>query len=383
MLDLRPAHARPRRACRLQHRRASRAGRDRGAAERAAPSGPGRRRLVPAVRGGTHRPRPKPQRDPSLSALSGRVDAGRGRAAGPGGRSALARRTCPRTVRLRSVDVRWCNWTVVSAALLLVPTILLGVLVQHPGAPYWLMFVAAATAGFGGGNFASSMANISYFYPDARKGLALGLNAAGGNIGVAFVQFAVPAVIGLGVLGLGASKVAHPSLQWAGLLWVPFIVAAVACAYLFMDNLAVARASLREQAIILRRKHTWAMSWLYIGTFGSFIGYSAALPLLIKVSFPHVNPLQFAFLGPLVGSLARPLGGWLSDRLGGATVTFWNFLVMLAATGGVIVSLGARTAPWGFAGFLTMFLVLFVTTGIGNGSTFRMVPAIFQRDRLL
>ena len=271
----------------------------------------------------------------------------------------------------------------VSAALLLVPTILLGVLVQHPGAPYWLMFVAAATAGFGGGNFASSMANISYFYPDARKGLALGLNAAGGNIGVAVVQFVVPAAIGLGVLGLGASKVAHPSLQWAGLLWVPFIVAAVACAYLFMDNLAVARASLREQAIILRRKHTWAMSWLYIGTFGSFIGYSAALPLLIKVSFPHVNPLQFAFLGPLVGSLARPLGGWLSDRLGGATVTFWNFLVMLAATGGVIVSLGARTAPWGFAGFLTMFLVLFVTTGIGNGSTFRMVPAIFQRDRLL
>src|SRR5205807_5460082 len=98
------------------------------------------------------------------------------------------------------------NWTTVSAALLLVPTILLSVLVQHPHAPYWLLFLAAATAGFGGGNFASSMANISHFYPDSRKGLALGLNAAGGNVGVAVVQFAVPAAVGLGVLGLGAAR---------------------------------------------------------------------------------------------------------------------------------------------------------------------------------
>jgi MFS transporter, NNP family, nitrate/nitrite transporter len=270
------------------------------------------------------------------------------------------------------------NWTILSAALLLIPTALLGVLVLNPDTPYWLMLLAAATAGFGGGNFASSMANISYFYPDARKGLALGVNAAGGNLGVAFVQFVVPAAIGLGILGLSAGKVSHPALQWAGFLWLPLIVASVLCAYFLMDNLAVARASLREQAVVLRRKHTWVMSWIYIGTFGSFIGYSAALPLLIKISFPHVNPLQFAFLGPLVGSLARPLGGWLSDRIGGALVTFWDFAVMLCGVAGVLFFLSQKSFP----GFLAMFLVLFVTAGIGNGSTFRMIPAIFRTERM-
>jgi len=267
------------------------------------------------------------------------------------------------------------NWTVVSAALLLVPTILLAVLVQHPTTPFPVMLLAAGTAGFGGGNFASSMSNISFFYPDRLKGWALGLNAAGGNIGVAVVQFVVPAVIGLGVLGLHAKAARHLALQNAGLIWVPLVVAAAACAFFFMDNLAVARARLRDQAVVLRRKHTWVMSWLYIGTFGSFIGYSAAMPLLMKTAFPAVNSAEFAFLGPLVGSLARPAGGWLSDRVGGAVVTFWTFAVMGAATIGVIATLRAGS----FALFLAVFLVLFVCSGIGNGSTFRMIPAIFDR----
>ena len=274
------------------------------------------------------------------------------------------------------------NWTVVSASLLLIPTILLGVIIQHPEAPYWLLVLTAATAGFGGGNFASSMANISFFYPDRIKGAALGLNAAGGNIGVAVVQLVVPAVVGLGILGLGARSASHLSLQWAGFLWIPFIVVAAVCAYLFMDNLHVSRASIRQQRVIVRRKHTWLMSWLYIGTFGSFIGYSAGLPLLIKTQFPGVNPLQFAFLGPLVGSLVRPVGGWLSDRFGGSIVTFCNFAVMIAATLGVIYTLSIKTHPGAFGAFLGCFLVLFVTTGIGNGSTFRMIPAIFKGDRL-
>src|SRR5215469_15915261 len=123
-----------------------------------------------------------------------------------------------------------------------------------------------------------------------------------------------------------------------------------------MDNLAVARARLRDQAVVLRRRHTWLMSWLYIGTFGSFIGYSAAMPLLMKTAFPSVNSTEFAFLGPLVGSLARPLGGWLADRLGGAVVTFWTFVAMSTATLGVIATLGRG----GFGPFLAMFLVLFV-----------------------
>jgi NNP family nitrate/nitrite transporter-like MFS transporter len=270
------------------------------------------------------------------------------------------------------------NWTAVSAALLLVPTLLLAFLVQHPATPFWLMLVAAGTAGFGGGNFASSMSNISFFYPDRLKGWALGLNAAGGNIGVAVVQFVVPAVIGLGVLGLNAKGARHIALQNAGLIWVPFVLAATVCAFLFMDNLAVARAGIREQAVVLRRRHTWVMSWLYIGTFGSFIGYSAAMPLLMKTAFPAVNSAEFAFLGPLVGSLARPLGGWLSDRLGGAIVTFWTFAVMSVATLGVMVTLANRDAAGGFPIFLAVFLVLFLCAGVGNGSTFRMIPAIFN-----
>jgi MFS transporter, NNP family, nitrate/nitrite transporter len=270
------------------------------------------------------------------------------------------------------------NWTMVSAALLLVPTIALGVVVQHPQTPHWLLFVAAATAGFGGGNFASSMSNISFFYPDRDKGFALGLNAAGGNIGVAVVQLVVPAVIGLGVVGLGVGPAGRLSLQWAGFLWVPLIVVAVLCAYLFMDNLVVARGTVRDHGAILRSRHTWVMSFLYIGTFGSFIGYSAALPLVIATQFPHVNPLAYIFLGPLVGAAARPLGGRLADRLGGARVTAWSFAVMTAATLCVIPVLAMRTAPGAFPLFLGVFAILFVSTGAGNGSTFRMIPAIFR-----
>ena len=271
------------------------------------------------------------------------------------------------------------NWTVISAALLLIPSVLLVILVQHPHTPYWALIVAAATAGFGGGNFASSMANISYYYPDSRKGWALGLNAAGGNIGVAVVQFVVPAAVGLGVLGLAAKGATHLSLQWAGLVWIPFIVMAVAGAFFFMNNLSVARASIREQLVILRRRQTWVMSWLYIGTFGSFIGYSAAFPLLIKSQYPHVNPLEFAFLGPLLGSVARPLGGRLSDRLGGASVTFVNFILMGMATLGVIWALGMK-ASGAFPLFLAMSLLVFLLSGVGNGSTFRMIPAAFKAE---
>jgi NNP family nitrate/nitrite transporter-like MFS transporter len=279
------------------------------------------------------------------------------------------------------------NWTIVSALLLLIPALLLGVLVQDPDTPFWMFALAAATAGFGGGNFASSMANISYFYPDGKKGLALGLNAAGGNIGVSVVQLVVPALIALGAFGalVGAPQTRTNAetgasgpvwVQLAGFVWVPLILLAAACAWFFMDNLRVQSASLREQAVILRRKHTWIMALLYTGTFGSFIGYSASFPLLIRSQFPdNASLIGYAFLGPLIGSLIRPAGGWLSDRLGGARVTFWAFLVMILAVCGVLFFLSVGS----FAGFLLMFLVLFTTTGIGNGSTFRMIPVIYRR----
>jgi NNP family nitrate/nitrite transporter-like MFS transporter len=240
------------------------------------------------------------------------------------------------------------------------------------------MATAAATAGLGGGNFASSMANISFFFPDREKGWALGLNAAGGNIGVSTVQLLVPILIGYSFVNLGllAPHGKPPVyLQNAGLMWIPFILLAATGAALYMNNLSSARSTFREQLAAVRHKHTWVMAWLYIGTFGSFIGYSAAFPLLLKTQFPVVTA-NLAFLGPLVGSLARPLGGRLADRIGGARLTFWNFVVMGLAAFGVLYALDAHS----FGAFLTMFLILFVTTGVGNGSTFRMIPVIFRRQ---
>jgi NNP family nitrate/nitrite transporter-like MFS transporter len=166
-------------------------------------------------------------------------------------------------------------------------------------------------------------------------------------------------------------------LQNAGLIWLPLIAIAVWGAARYMNNLTNARSTFRDQLAITGRKHTWVMSWLYIGTFGSFIGYSAAFPLLIKTQFPAIT-VAVAFLGPLVGSVARPFGGLLADRVGGAKVTFWNFVAMGIATLGVMYYVDIKSFP----GFLAMFLVLFVTTGVGNGSTFRMIPSIFREQKL-
>jgi len=262
------------------------------------------------------------------------------------------------------------NWTVISALLLLLPLGLLTACVTRPGTPYWMFLVAAASAGLGGGNFASSMANISFFYPDSRKGFALGLNAAGGNVGVSSVQLFVPAIVGLAIVGSATGL----HLENIALLWVPLALFAAAGAWFFMDNLSEARSSFRDQVAVARMGQTWVMALLYVGTFGSFIGYSSALPLLMKTQFPEVQGVYYAFLGALVGSAFRPVGGWLSDRVGGARITAAVFAAMTAGVGGVIWSIQHRT----FGVFLGSFLVLFVLTGLGNGSTYRMIPAIYR-----
>ncbi|MBB5787646.1 MFS transporter [Jiangella mangrovi] len=267
------------------------------------------------------------------------------------------------------------NWTVVSGLLLLVPTVLLALAVGRPGTPYWVFLLIAASAGLGGGNFASSMTNISFFYPDRGKGLALGLNAAGGNIGVALLQLGLPLIVGAGGLfGLVGASAAGVDLARAGWVWAALGVVAALCAWLFMDNLSVSLAPFRKQIAVVRHRHTWIVSWLYIGTFGSFIGYSSAFPLLVALQFPEVPAAHYAFLGALVGSVARPFGGWLADRVGGARVTLWNFAAMAAGTVLVIVAVDGGSWPL----FLGAFLLVFVTTGLGNGSTFRMIPMIFR-----
>ncbi|MFE5309966.1 MFS transporter [Isoptericola sp. NPDC056573] len=256
------------------------------------------------------------------------------------------------------------TWTVVSASLLLIPTTALAVVVQRPETSFGVLLAVAALAGFGGGNFASSMANISFFFPEKEKGAALGWNAAGGNLGTAVVQLVVPLVI---VTGAGVA------LERASLVFVPFIVLAAFLAWRFMDNLAAAKADPRSFAVAVRQPHTWVISFLYIGTFGSFIGFSGAFPTLLAGQFPEVS-LSLAFLGALVGSVARPLGGILADRVGGAVVTVCCYAVMIVGALGAISALGSHR----FGLFFASFLVLFVATGVGNGSVYRMIPAAFR-----
>ena len=279
------------------------------------------------------------------------------------------------------------RWTAISTATLLIPAAGIGFAVQSPDTPYWLFLLLALLCGFGGGNFASSMANISFFFPRAKKGHALALNAGLGNLGVSVVQLVVPLVIGFGLFGAlgGAPQVLGDGgrlwLQNAGFVWVPFITLSALAAWFGMNDIASAKASFAEQAVIFQRKHNWIMCLLYTGTFGSFIGYSAGFPLLIKQQYPEVNPLQFAFLGPLVGSLARSFSGGISDRIGGGRVTFWVFAVLALGVALLLVFLGLGNTGVGFWGFFLTFMLLFAATGVGNASTFQMIPVIFRIDR--
>ena len=281
-------------------------------------------------------------------------------------------------------------WTTVSAGLLFLPTLLLAIVVpsgwlahQTHGAQLWILVLCAATAGLGGGNFSSSMANISFFYPERRKGFALGLNAAGGNLGVAVAQLVVPLVI---IIGVPTAEVKltkhHVHMAYAGLMWLPFVATAVFLAWRFMNSLTQAKADTSSYVAALRNGQTWIMSLLYIGTFGSFIGFSFALPLVIKNTFPHFlagHPFiavylgGLAFIGALIGSLARPVGGWLADRVGGAKVTTGVFFGMAGATALAIAGVDQRSFPL----FFTSYMVVFLLSGMGNGSTYKMIPAIF------
>ena len=277
-------------------------------------------------------------------------------------------------------------WTTLSTASLLLPAFGIGYAVQNPETPYLIFLVLALLCGFGGGNFASSMANIAFFFPRSEKGNALALNAGLGNLGVSVMQFAVPLAITASVFGAlgGEPQVTTEGgqlwMQNAGFVWVPFIVVATVAAWLGMHDIADARASFREQAVIFTRKHNWLMCVLYTGTFGSFIGYSAGFPLLTRLQFPEINALQFVFLGPLVGALSRAATGWLSDRYGGGRVTFWVFAGMIAAVGGVLFFLSDASAPGAFWGFFACFMALFFLTGVGNASTFQMIPMIMARE---
>ncbi|SFA91135.1 MULTISPECIES: NarK family nitrate/nitrite MFS transporter [unclassified Bacillus (in: firmicutes)] len=269
------------------------------------------------------------------------------------------------------------NWTVISTGLLAIPAIGIGFAVQNPETPYSIMLLLAALCGLGGGNFSSSLANISFFFPKKEKGTALGINGGLGNMGVSVVQFITPLIITTATFSFVSGKgqvLANGQEVWlqnAAFIWVIPIVIMTILAYFGMDNLPNAKQSVSEQFVIVKRKHTWVMTFLYVATFGSFIGYAAAFPLLLKSQFPeHVS---LAFFGALIAAAARPVGGWIADKFGGAKVTAYVLVTMGIGASGVIYFLNDKQ----FAGFLASFLLLFLAAGIGSGSTFQMIPTIF------
>jgi MFS transporter, NNP family, nitrate/nitrite transporter len=269
------------------------------------------------------------------------------------------------------------NWTVFSTAVLAIPAMGIGIAVQNPDTPFSVMLLLAALCGLGGGNFSSSVANISFFFPKKEKGTALGINGGLGNMGVSVVQFVTPLIITTSTFAfIGGEGQVLPNgsqvwLQNAAFIWVIPIILLTVIAAFKMDNLPNATQSVKDQFVIVKRKHTWIMSVLYVATFGSFIGYSAAFPLLLRSLFPEY--ISLAFLGALIAAAARPVGGFISDKLGGSRVTFFVLVLMTLGAFSVIYFINQKD----FSGFLISFLVLFFAAGIGSGSTFQMIPNIF------
>lgn len=276
------------------------------------------------------------------------------------------------------------NWTVFSALVLLIPTVGTMVLLANPGLPLWPYLVCAALAGLGGGNFASSMTNINAFYPQRLKGWALALNAGGGNLGVPMIQ-----LIGLLVI----ATVGDRRPYWVCAVYLVLLAVAGIGAALYMDNLKQYRIEINTMRKVLAEPHTWVISALYIGTFGSFIGFSFAFGQVLQINFiaggqstaqAALHAAQIAFLGPLLGSLSRVYGGRLADRIGGGRVTLSAFCAMILAAG-ILVSVSTfaehRTGPAPASvmiGYIAGFVALFILSGIGNGSVYKMIPSIFE-----
>jgi len=351
------------------------------------------------------------------------------------------------------------NVIFLTTALLLIPAFGAGWAMGDKNIPYATLAILAATSGFGGGNFSSSMSNISYFFPKRVQGTSLGLNAGLGNLGVSTMQFLIPIVLASGAFSAGmtmpnSDKVIY--LQDAAWVWVPLLMVVILAAFFGMNNLKTAtpklgnyagefgktilllvfgvtaagigaymlidlkinmwivlpvvvivtlalmkflspselKGNLDKQFDIFSNKHTWIMTIIYTMTFGSFIGYAASFPKLIQDIFQgEINPFAYAFLGPLVGALIRPVGGWLADKVGsGAKVTAWSTVLQVVSALAVAYfivrarEVAAISGPEAAAAeywwpFFWGFMALFAGTGIGNGSTFRSIPYIFNKTQ--
>ncbi|EKT5891912.1 NarK family nitrate/nitrite MFS transporter [Salmonella enterica] len=279
------------------------------------------------------------------------------------------------------------KWTVLSTVILIIPCAWLGFAVQNPATPFGVFMLIALLCGFAGANFASSMGNISFFFPKARQGSALGINGGLGKLGVSVMQLIAPLVIFLPIFTfLGVRGVPQPdgsllALTNAAWIWVPLLAVATLAAWFGMNDIGSSKASVVSQLPVLKRLHLWLLSLLYLATFGSFIGFSAGFAMLAKTQFPDVNILQLAFFGPFIGALARSAGGVISDKFGGVRVTLINFIFMALFTALLFLTLPGSGAG-SFSAFYLVFMGLFLTAGLGSGSTFQMIAVIFRQITL-
>ncbi|MCB5327514.1 NarK family nitrate/nitrite MFS transporter [Yersinia intermedia] len=277
------------------------------------------------------------------------------------------------------------RWTAISTLFLVIPCLWLGIAVQDSDTQYGTFVLISLLCGFAGANFASSMANISFFFPKAKQGGALGLNGGLGNLGVSVMQLIAPMAISVGVfsafMGSGYPQ-ADGSQLWlqnAAYIWIPFLLIFSVAAWFGMNDLSAAKASIIQQLPVLKRGHLWILAVLYLATFGSFIGFSAGFAMLAKTQFPDVVILHYAFFGPLLGALARPMGGALSDRFGGIRVTLVNFILMAIFAALLFLTLPGTNVNGSFFAFFGVFMLLFLTAGLGSGSTFQMIAVIFRK----
>ena len=271
------------------------------------------------------------------------------------------------------------NSAFITTALLLLPLFGLGRALQDPTTPYETFVLLVSFIGIAGANFSASMANIGFFFPKANKGFALGINAGIGNLGVSLIYLTTPILLGWNLSSLFGEGVPGPDgmmyVQNVCYFWTILTALTLVLVWLFMDNLPLPKQSPKSMMSIFGNKHTWLMCWIYTCGFGSFIGFSAALGLLVAKEFPEMPFSYAAFLGPFIGAGIRPVGGLLADKMNsGSRVTLISLFVMLGASFLVLFGVEAHRFPV----FFGAFLLLFLTTGFINGASFRMIPYIFN-----
>nr|WP_199067694.1 MFS transporter [Chromobacterium sp. ASV5] len=277
-------------------------------------------------------------------------------------------------------------WLGISTLLLLLPACGVGAVVQDISAPFWLLLLVAGLCGVGGGASASHLSNTSFFFPKSEKGLAMGLNAGLGNLGVSVAQLLIPLLIlyplfgGWGgepqVWGHGG-EVRFVWLQNAAYIWLPFIIVIALVCFLYAHDLPKLRITPHDQLDAMRDPHTWYICLLYMGSYGTFLGFAAAFPLLARNMFPLVDASPYIFIGPMVCALSRPFGGWMGDRIGGGIATVFSNTLMAVGTIGVYLSMPSESCGGSFLWFLLMFQLIFFAAGIGNGSSYQLAPKVF------